>query len=161
MNPPFNIECLALYYYKELTLISPDHSFIYLDMFRTKYCYQHISRNMIWNKNKNKDAKVECVSKNIVKKTLKLCNIKFQKTFVFWILLILISKSLYPLSTLLILCLILSFGFPGWIPTYQSSLIDCARKSLKFLGFWLSVWILQSTLWLVEFYTHSRIKTKD
>ena len=72
MNPPFNIECLALYYNKELTLISPDHSFIYLDMFRTKYCYQHISRNMIWNKNKNKDAKVECVSKNMVQKNSKI-----------------------------------------------------------------------------------------
>ena len=65
-NNPFNTECLALYYYIELTMFSPNHSFIYLDMFRTKYCFQHISRNMILNKNRNKDAKQECVSENKV-----------------------------------------------------------------------------------------------
>ena len=82
-NNPFNIECLALYYYKELTMFSTNHIFIYLDMFRTKYCFQHISRNMIWNKNRNKDAKQECVSKNIVqnKKSLILCKDRISENF--------------------------------------------------------------------------------
>ena len=60
--------------------------------------------------------------------------------------LILISKSQYQLWTLLILCLILSFGFPGWIATNESFLIDCAGKISKFLGFWWAVRILQLTL---------------
>ena len=39
-----------------------------------------------------------------------------------------IAKSLYPLRTLLILFLILSFRYPCWVPTNKSSLIDCGKN---------------------------------
>ena len=65
-----------------------------------------------------------------------------------WIPLIPIAKSLYPLWTLLIFSLILSFGYTCWIPTNKSSLIDRARK-FKII---LAVWFLQSTFWYSDWY---------
>jgi len=68
----------------------------------------------------------------------------------YWLPLILITKSLYPLLTLLIF-LVLSFIHPCWIPTNESSLIDCAQNVKKISGFCLAVRFLKSTLRLVAF----------
>ena len=74
----------------------------------------------------------------------------------------LISKSLYPLSTLLILCFIPSFEFPCWIATTESSLIHCARKLKKIIR--LLIGCSNSainTLIGLTFFSHSRTQTKD
>ena len=41
----------------------------------------------------------------------------------YWIPLILLTCSRYSLGTLLIFCLIISFGYPCWVPSNESSLI--------------------------------------
>ena len=57
-------------------------------------------------------------------------------------------RCLYSLSTLLILCLIFSFGFPGWIATNESSL-SRGRKISKFLeSDWLFEFCNQHSDWL-------------
>ena len=63
------------------------------------------------------------------------------------ILLIPIAKSLYPLSTLLIFCLILSFGYRCYLRTNMSSLIDCAPK----------FWNFSASDWLFGFYNRHLI----